>query len=244
MRDGRGFLLSITMTELLILLFFLLLLLASSIITRLFSERDDALAQYHELEAATQWREGVSDDDFFELLRDAYQLSTLREQVNTLKDAAARASRAESLLAMLPSRSTIDSLRLRERVLLGQMSNLQRRCGNDYPPCWVVDDGTGRPEYIYDILILDDRFIIRPSWPPHRETSVDLIPGARELVGEYTDFATFRRKAAPVLDWARAQEPECRLFVKIRDRASMKEPFLDRMTTIEEYFYKFLIRKH
>ena len=327
MREGRGFLLSLTMTELLILLFFLLLLMAAGLIQHLqnrWEEAQEQVAHLHEqldpLQEIQQIVEDNPEKDFVELVRiggeaseiyeqlqemlnredklseiarmdrdaltqiadDALELERQLEELERRELALAEASdvgreeyreltmtaqetrelaelrekeekvaqvndmtkdEIDDLLDSMQDLEEVSTLRQERSLLRGQIANLRRRCGNDYPPCWVRDERAGRPEYMYDVTIYDDHFIIKAVWPESRQDEACLIPGALDLPGEYWNLNEFRKKARPILTWSRAQDPDCRHYVKIRDKAMAKEPFLDRMTTVEEFFYKLLIRK-
>ena len=84
-------------------------------------------------------------------LEELQELAELRERE---QDVAELAELALTDVADLVE--ALDSIAVLEREksqLRGQLANLQRKCGNDYPPCWVVDEEIGRPDYIYDITI-------------------------------------------------------------------------------------------
>lgn len=327
MREGRGFLLSLSMTELLILLFFLLLLLTSGLIQHLKDRWEDAKEQAAQLQEQLDPLQEIQmiieeepDKDFVELVRigvntreiheqlqemlhredklseiakmdkdelaqlaeEAMELERQFEELKRREQALAEASdmdpdefrnramtahevkqlaelrekadkvaqvnnmtedEIDDLLESMQNLEDVSTLQREKSLLRGQIANLRRRCGNDYPPCWIRDERTGRPEYMYGVTIYEDHFIIKAIWPESRQEEASLIPGALDLPGEYWNLNEFRKKAQPILAWSRAQDPECRHFVKIHDQAMTKEPFLDRMTTLEEFFYKLLIRK-
>jgi hypothetical protein len=178
--------------------------------------------------------------DFQELVRTAAENIGDRERARELlveRDSLARAlSEADS--AVVASAELLDD----NRNLRGQLLNLQQRMGaggRDYPPCWA--DSVGGIEYIYSVVLMEDRLSVRPIWPPHREADVDAIPGARSLIGEDWTRSEFRGRAQPILDWSRRQDPECRHFVRIADRIpSDKAAFKAQLLLVEDYFYKYL----
>jgi len=130
--------------------------------------------------------------------------------------------------------------------LLGQYKNLQNKFvgnGLDHPPCWA-DPRTGKPAYLFELRIQKNSLDIRPAWEKYREGTIDyfdvaLFQNAREITVE--DFVAL---SAPILKWSKAQTPECRHFVKVRDsKDTTKEEYKYKLGVIERYFYKLRLGK-
>ena len=88
----------------------------------------------------------------------------------------------------------------------------------------------------------DDSVTVEQGWPEHREADVDRIDGARTLLGDKLSLEEFQRRASSVLEWSKLQEPECRHYVRILDRASTKA-YKENRLVVEDYFYKHEARK-
>jgi hypothetical protein len=128
------------------------------------------------------------------------------------------------------------------RELRGQVAYLSRRAGTgmDHPPCWA--DEHGRPEYAYEARIHTHHVDLIAVWPPHRAVDARSTPGMLDAPGTGLGYAEFSRRALPVFQWSRAQDPQCRHFVRIVDRVEGgKEPFKHGLLTVERYFYKLLV---
>ena len=126
--------------------------------------------------------------------------------------------------------------------LRGQIENLIGQLGNglDHPPCWP--DAAGRPEYAYEVEIMNDLVSVRQVWPPHRAAQAAEIPGMLALPGANLSYDEFIRRSIPVFNWSARRDPECRHFVRIVDRVDGgKEPYKEALLTVERFFYKFLV---
>jgi len=221
-RDG---LFGVTLAELALLLFFLLAFLA--FLDRQKSQRETEQLR-NDVEKHAAFKDSVTAILNLEVPEDVFELV---EATRAIKDSLT---------------DRVDQLSEERLELRGQVVNLQRRAnGLDHPPCWPVLTETdfGRPEYIYAVYIHENHLRVESVWPPHREDDVDLIPHAREMIGDSLSMAEFRKHAEPVLQWSVDQIPECRHFVEVHDRAVLKNPFLDKLLTVEHFFYKLLIKK-
>lgn len=126
--------------------------------------------------------------------------------------------------------------------LQNQVTYLQRRVGNglDHPPCWA--DSQGRPEYAFEVTLRTGTIDVRPVWPSHRADDARRVPGMLSVPGDNLSLSEFARRAFPVFEWSTQQNPECRHFVRIRDRVEGgKDPFKEALLTVERYFYKLLL---
>lgn len=245
--ERRSFMLSMTLTELALVLFFLLLML-SVYQLKLKDEAIQALGGMDSklvpvLPALSKWMEDNEPEDFVELLRteeagdDARQ--QLEAEVSRLKERNDDLARsADTLQEQLKQNESTQA------NLGGQLKNCQRQIkgGNDLPPCWA-DPETGKAEYIYRIEVREDDVAVNAHWPPHREDDVKRLPGAVELLSPSIGMAALERGARPLLEWSKRQDPECRFYVVIDDAAKTKDGYKNKRLAIEDYFYKFEVRR-
>lgn len=171
-----------------------------------------------------QIAETIEDDnEVYHLIRQAAQnigkqgkLAELRESMVDL----------ESDLANCSSQNLNCSRRLNE-------------AGMGFPPCWA--DSQGKPEYIYGVTLRENTIEVRASWAAGRNNDVQDVTGATVLADRTMSLSEFSRLAQPILDWSKAQEPECRHFVTITDTPDMsKAAFKTNLLLVENYFYKYL----
>jgi len=129
------------------------------------------------------------------------------------------------------------------QLLKGRLAYSQKKLKNSglgYPPCWA-DAKSGAVEYLYTMTLYEQQMLIEAAWPAHRKVDLDLIPGAKNLVGKKLDKQQLRQLVKPVFAWSKAHE--CRHFVRIKDDLyTSKQAFKQQMRVIEDYFYKYLVR--
>ena len=125
--------------------------------------------------------------------------------------------------------------------LKGVVKNLQQKClkGVDHPPCWA--NGDGHIEYIYTITLYEETLYIEKAWPDERISDLEFIPGASNIINTDYSITSFGQAVAPVYDWS--VDNECRHFVRIKDNTNTKKAFKRNLLTVENYFYKFLLRE-
>src|SRR5206468_5402759 len=90
--------------------------------------------------------------------------------------------------------------------------------------------------------IEEDGISALATWPAGRAVDAQAIQGAVALPGLHLSREEFGRRAAPVLAWSKAQNPECRQYVYIIDEAETKQAFKRNLLFVEDYFYKYLER--
>lgn len=135
---------------------------------------------------------------------------------------------------------------VKNKTLMGQYKNIERRLvgnGLDHPPCWA-DSESGRPEYMFNIKIMAETYILERSWPAYRNDEMQEIAFAidEDLPSEFT-HQEFRKLANPILLHSKEQEPECRHFVMVKDSTeTSKEQYKNGLSRVENYFYKLIVR--
>ena len=130
-----------------------------------------------------------------------------------------------------------------QKTLEGRLAYMQKKLqanGLDHPPCWA-DAQSGAVEYLYSIILYENKMHISAAWPDHRKADLRLIPDAEKLAGTTVTLEQLDRQVAPLFAWSKAHN--CRHFVRIKDDSkTSKEAFKRQMLAIEAYFYKYLER--
>lgn len=225
-RKSEG-LLAMTLAEVLILLFFVLALALAV------TNRD--LLKYHDLPPAglDAIRSGVSAG---RLPPDWTSLVVAMEGDSTLR---ARLQEAAARLGLDPG--AVDSTSTK-----GLVDFLSR--GRDYPPCWEVPAEDHRFEIIYalEVVLRADEIDVRRKWPESYQVRAEQVTNLMNLAEAGTiSYAHFRREALPVFKWSQRQPTRCRHYVVIHDSvqsANAKEDYKHGLLTVEDFFYKYLVR--
>jgi hypothetical protein len=168
-----------------------------------------------------------------------------------LEAAVAREAEARKQLAELRERheaallekerasADLADTRQQAAYLRRELSGLGR--GLDHPPCWF--DAEGRIQYLLRVEIGEQALRVTPVWPADREDDARRLPGAAKLAASGTLAPPeFTRLAAPVLDWSRKRDPECRHFAEVVDAADSKAAYKAGLAAVESAFYKRLAR--
>lgn len=128
-------------------------------------------------------------------------------------------------------------------TLKGQVQNLRNRLsaggrGTEYPPCWAEPE-TGRIEYIFDVALSAQGFVVRERELPHRSDDRKELPLGRVTTGQRIDAATFLEQFEPLYAWS--VQHECRFFVRAFDQTgpTEKEIYKRQMRVLESRFYKY-----
>lgn len=195
-----------------------------------------------------------------EKLRVQEELSQqLREALGSGLDTPARARLEASVAREARAREELEELRARHTAALGekdrasaelqnvrrQAEHLQRKIGEIgglgrglvHPPCWF--DAVGRIQYLVRVEIGEDAVRVTDRWPPDRDEDARQLPGATALANSGAlKPEEFIRVAAPILQWAQRQKPECRHFALVVDAAESKAAFKSGLLAIESAFYK------
>ena len=123
------------------------------------------------------------------------------------------------------------------------MQNLRSRLaagghGTEYPPCWAEPE-TGRIEYIFDVALLADGFLVRKRDLPDRAEDWQALPLEWRVVEQRLDAETFLARFAPLYAWS--VEHECRFFVRAFDETGPTEKaiYKRQMRVLEARFYKY-----
>lgn len=138
-----------------------------------------------------------------------------------------------------------EKLKRKNESLKGRLQNCLRGKNNnglDHPPCWA-DSSTGATQYLYRVTVDEGSVTVEPNWPPSRNSEAEASAMILQGLGQEMGMAEFSAKMAPILDWSKREDPECRHFVRIRDRAVSKQAYKNGRLMIEDYFYKYEERR-
>jgi hypothetical protein len=266
----RGFTLAISLTEVALLLFFILLVLVTDLKVRsentgeenrrlvaeaqLQAERLQTLNEAKDLlqeeyQGASSGQDGDfdsgaaldSDQEFLHLVR-RLQQNAMRGVESVKQLGLLKLEKEEIEVQLEESTTTASSAFEHATELERQLAFVTSRTGPvgfGPPPCWL-DPKSGEVEYIFNVTILEQGLAIKPTWPASRHEAAMLIPGIRDWPAGDISLDEFSLRAAPVLKWCKSQNPKCRLYVRIYDRAVSKESFKRHLLGVEDYFYKWL----
>lgn len=247
-RSGKdSFLLSMSLAELAFLLLFLVLLLSffklnaqaleNEDLARLVGREKDLASDVDQLKAEV--------GELLSRVEECEKMSEVLKQDESLPDTWQELVESQRRLQEenrdLKEREEAER---RERDnLRNQVKNLQRQGGNglDHPPCWA--NSAGVAEYLYRVTVEEGSVTVSPVWPVSRAEEARDSPMIQRGAGEKITMAEFRARMALILEWSKSRDPECRHFVRIRDRAVSKKAYKERRLMIEDYFYKYEERR-
>jgi len=115
-------------------------------------------------------------------------------------------------------------------------------------PCWSRPRSGARPEIVYvlNVVLQASTIGVTREWPDDFQLVADTVPGlARLSQAGVVSYGQFRELALPVFEWSKVQDPECRHFVVMYDSVESptpKDDFKVAMLTVEDFFYKYLVR--
>ena len=132
------------------------------------------------------------------------------------------------------------SLEKEVETLKGQAINLTERLGGrgtEYPPCWVSP--TGKLEYIFDIALNSNGYIVRDRKLPNRQEDQALLPIQQIVFDTLVSSATFSKQTDALLSWSKAHN--CRYFVRIYDQTGSQEKdiYKRQERILQQSFYSY-----
>lgn len=129
--------------------------------------------------------------------------------------------------------------------LRGQVAFLKNRLdadgGRDYPPCWA--DESGKVEFLFSVEVRPDSVVITPAWTARREAAAKALPGIEEVLAGPHSHQAFVSKIQGIFNWSRAQDPECRYYVRLRSSILDAVKSDRARLMVENYFYKVEVRR-
>ena len=127
----------------------------------------------------------------------------------------------------------------------GQIANLRKRIkgaggGTEHPPCWATPKG--KTEYIFNVDLLSDGFVVRDNHMPHRSEERKQLPLSGITFDSKVSNAQFLREMLPLRKWSDAHD--CRFFVRAIDSTGPNEKaiYKRQLWDLEQRFYKWEVR--
>ncbi len=129
--------------------------------------------------------------------------------------------------------------------LRGQVAFLKKRLdargGRDYPPCWA--DESGKVEFLFAIELRSDSVMVTPAWPVKREADAKALVGISTALAEAHSYSRFPAAVQGILNWSKAQNPECRHYVQLKSSIPDAVRSDRARLMVESYFYKVEVRR-
>lgn len=114
--------------------------------------------------------------------------------------------------------------------------------GLDHPPCWT--DANGKIEFLFKVETRPDGFNTTKAWPINREQDALSLPNIEQaLVSGPSKVAGFSAVMQPILDWSKAQNPECRHFVYLSTTVVDADARDNARKVVEGFFYKLEVKR-
>ena len=127
--------------------------------------------------------------------------------------------------------------------------------GTDHPSCWYLDDGI-TTAYLFDVVLTPRGLVL-----DFAATSQEVVSASGDRLGPAEEARAslpigsvqrqqllrpeqFLRQTRGLHEWSKERDPECRFFVRVFDRtaASQKQLYKDQLETVEQPFYKLLMK--
>lgn len=128
----------------------------------------------------------------------------------------------------------------------GQVANLQRALRRaervkQKPPCWT-DAETGKVEYIFDVALLENGFVLKDRGLAHRRAEQAALPLGGLQFGKIIETHAFLSQTMSLFSWAKKND--CRFYVRVFDLtgSDAKETYKIRARSVEERFYTYQVR--
>jgi hypothetical protein len=119
-----------------------------------------------------------------------------------------------------------------------QLAQQVRKLGGSGEPlqCWYNPE-TNKSEYIFDVALRDQGFVVRDNALPHRADDQAQLPLSGVNFGKPITPAQFSSQLRPLFRWS--LENECRFTVRAYDQVEgSKSIYKKRLRELEGYFYK------
>lgn len=132
------------------------------------------------------------------------------------------------------------NLEKENETLKGQLLNLTQRLGGrgtEHPPCWVAPNGT--PDYIFDVALESNGYIIRDRKLPHRQEEQALLPVQQITFDSEISVSAFSKQTESLLNWSKNHN--CRFFVRTYDMTGQQEKdnYKLKERILQQTFYRY-----
>lgn len=191
-------------------------------------------------ELSTLLAEAKAELEVFESIKDKLgedAVSTIDRYKNIMGELAAihknnDVSAEEQLKRVLDEFKNLKGQNLNLRQKLVKLGN-----GLDHPPCWA-DPNTGEIQYIFDVVINENKIDVFQGWPLERHAQAIANQNVVSIPGQYAKNSDLWRVSKGL--FSESVAGKCRHFVRIYDHADSKGAYKNYLSGVENYFYKYL----
>jgi len=193
-------------------------------------------------------------DDFIELVQEM-AIQSRTSGLNFIEKIEEQSRKIEALNKKLEQFSDLGSpesilkelelATVDESTLRGQVAELQRMLessgnGRVLPSCWSTERGD--IQFLLDVTLLDEGIYVQETIPLGREVSRARLPLATVDLSDPLSVTGFLEWSADLFNYS--VEEECRFYVRVRDSTGpmMKGRFKELLSTVENHFYKLLLK--
>tara|TARA_R110000787_G_scaffold282559_1_gene394493 strand:+ start:8658 stop:9521 length:864 start_codon:yes stop_codon:yes gene_type:complete len=200
-------------------------------ITQLDKAETELTEKTDELEEA---KKELESSEWLRELQDDLKISDKNEFRELAKDAA-------ELRQEVGDEPTFKQIQLENKRLAEnnqQLSQKVQKLGGSGEPlqCWYNPE-TKKSEYIFDVALRDDGFVIRDNALPHRAEEQSHLPIGKQLFNQPLSPSQFQSQLRPLYRWSLSNE--CRFTVRAFDEVKgSKSVYKKRLQELEGYFYK------
>jgi TolA-binding protein len=108
--------------------------------------------------------------------------------------------------------------------------------GADYPSCFK--NPAGKPDYIFDVMLTSGGIVIHKNDLPDQVEKEALLPLSQITFDRDIPDADFLDQTDGIFDFS--NQHGCRFYVRVthQTKADEKDTYKERLTTIEQHFYK------
>jgi hypothetical protein len=180
-----------------------------------------------------------------------------KEESRKRKDAEKKQKTAESKLTdsdklknlLEAEKERADSAEEKLRVANNKIRNLDRKFGSgkgtEKPSCWSVETGKrkGAEEYIFDVAVLPNGYILRDRKLLHRIEDQKKLPLSKIRFEKLISNAEYLSQLRPLFEWS--EKHDCRFFVAAFDNIpqDQKDIFKKQIDIMGERVYHYRYRQ-
>ena len=108
--------------------------------------------------------------------------------------------------------------------------------GLDRPPCWI-DPHTDKIQYLFRVVIMNELIRLENIAPESRQEEYFKIPSVQLITSRDLDVEEFRHLAAPILEYTKHKENDCRHYVLYDYIGPQGNKTYITLEAMETYFY-------
>jgi hypothetical protein len=122
----------------------------------------------------------------------------------------------DELIAGAMCQSTLDQCKQSNRDLTVKLAQK----GGTLPSCWTDDVNGGATQYIFIATLQNDGIYLEDNPVPGREADRTALPITPLRLNHRYEPADFVRDGTNLFNWSKKQDPQCRFYVRLKDRTS------------------------